>query len=136
MSYDLLVFDPDTPPSDREGFMAWYDKQTQWSEDHSDDDSAVSTASLRNWFLDIIKLFPPMNGPMASDDVDDPKITDYSVSKTVVYAAFAWSEAKDAYETVFALAKKHGVGFFDVSSDSGEVWLPTVDGEFVVKHHE
>jgi hypothetical protein len=25
-----MVFDPKAPPSDRKGFMAWYDQQTLW----------------------------------------------------------------------------------------------------------
>jgi hypothetical protein len=37
MSYDLMVFDPKAPPSDREGYMAWYDQQTLWNEEHSYD---------------------------------------------------------------------------------------------------
>jgi hypothetical protein len=32
------------------------------------------------------------------------------------------------------LAAKHGVGFYDVSSKSGGVWLPDGHGELVCAH--
>lgn len=78
----------------------------------------------------MIKTFPPMNGPLASDDVDNPKVTDYSLGRAVVYAAFAWSQASAAHEATRSRAIKHRVGFFDVSSESGDIWFPTPDGEY------
>ena len=65
MSYDVMVFDPQAPPSDREGFMGWYREQTQWGEGHTYNDPAISTAELRAWFFDMIREYPPMNGPHA-----------------------------------------------------------------------
>ncbi len=134
MSYDLMVFDPDAPPPDRGGFMAWYKKQTEWTEDHGYHNPEVCTPGLRSWFLDMIKQYPPMNGPYATNDDDNPKLTEYSVGKTVVYAAFSWSQAESARQTVFSLAKKHAVGFFDVSAADGGVWLPSSDGKYVLRH--
>ena len=134
MSYDLMVFDPKVAPADRSGFMAWFDAQTEWAEDHGYDDPEVCSEGLRSWFLDMIKQYPAMNGPYASDDVDDPKVTDYSVGSSVIYAAFAWSMAEDAYGVMFGLAKKNKVGFFDVSSDSGEVWMPSPSGDYMLIH--
>ncbi len=71
MSYDLMVFDPTAVPLERAEFLNWYDEQTQWSEPHGYDDPAVSTPRLRAWFLEMIKQFPPMNGPYATDDLPD-----------------------------------------------------------------
>src|SRR6266446_4847924 len=134
MSYDLMVFDPKAPPAGRAGFMAWYRQQTGWQEGHSYNDPEVSTPELRGWFLEIITKYPAMNGPHASDDVDNPKVTDYSVGKSVIYAAFAWSEAKAAFENMFSLAKKHRVGFFDVSAGNGGVWVPESTGAYSCIH--
>ena len=67
---------------------------------------------------------------MASDDVDDPKVTEYSVGQTVIYGAFAWSEAEAAHEHMKRFAAKHRVGFFDVSSNEGDIWLPMPEGGF------
>ena len=123
MSYDLLVFDPDAAPRDRESFMAWYDRQTEWSENHGYNDPSVSTPSLQGWFREMIQIFPPMNGPLAVAS-DASEVTDYSIGQTVIYSAFAWSVAETAYRTMRELAVKHRVGFFDVSSDDGEILFP------------
>jgi hypothetical protein len=123
VSYDLAVFDPAAAPGDDAAFVAWYRHQTTWSEPHGYDDPQVSTPALRAWFEEMIKAFPPMNGPLASADAGDPMTTDYSVGRTLIYAAFAWSVAAQAHEAMRRLAEVHGVGFFDVSGD-GEVWRP------------
>ena len=126
MSYDLMVFDVQAAPTNLPAFMEWYEKQTEWSEDHGYDDPSVSTAALREWFLEMIQEFPAMNGPHASDDVDDPKLTSYSVGRSAVYAAFAWSQTEAAYRAMTSLAQKHRLGFFDASGD-GAVWVPVGD---------
>jgi hypothetical protein len=133
MSYDLMVFDPKAAPPNRSGFMDWYRQQTKWGEGHRYDNPDISTPELRAWFLDIITRYPMMNGPYASEE-DSPKVTDYSVGRYVIYAAFAWSEAKQAHETMFSLAQKHRVGFFDVSTGNGGVWIPTADGQYSCIH--
>ena len=119
-----MVFDPGAAPRDRERFLGWYDAQTKWTEDHSYDDPQVTTPALASWFVAISSIFPPMNGPLASDDYDDPNVTDYSIGRSVIYAAFAWSRADAAFEAVTRLATEHSVGFFDVSSDEGEIRFP------------
>ena len=124
MSYDLMVFDAETAPREREAFISWYDRQTRWDESHGYDDPQVTTPELRAWFEEMIQTFPPMNGPLASDDPDDPHVTDYSVGRSVIYAAFAWSQAEVAHQRMGELAAKHGVGFFDVSSEDGSTWFP------------
>ena len=124
MSYDLMVFDLDKAPKEHASFMEWYEEQTEWSEGHSYDDPAVSAPSLQNWFQEIIQKFPPLNGPLASDDVDDHRVTDHCVGKSVIYSAFAGSVADEAYLTMKALAQKHNVGFFDASGPEAEIILP------------
>jgi hypothetical protein len=74
----------------------------------------------------MIKTFPPLNGPYASEEEDD-HVTDYCIGRKVIYAAFAWSLAAPAYKTMVELAERHHVGFFDVSGDSGKILIP-VDG--------
>ena len=119
-----MVFDTTVAPRDREGFLAWYESQTEWQESHGYNDPDVPGHALKKWFRDIIETFPPMNGPLASDDVDDPKLADYSLGRSVIYIAFAWSLADAAYERVKELAARHGVGFFDVSGEDGDIWWP------------
>lgn len=136
MSYDLMVFDPQSCPPDREGFLKWYAEQTQWSEGHSYDNDDVTTPALRAWYSGIRLTFPAMNGPYAVDDPDNPKITDYSVGRSIIYASFAWPEADNARDEVFRLAEKHRIGFFDVSADNGGVWSPTASAGYSCIHSE
>lgn len=125
MSYDLMVFKKEAAPKTRTEFLEWFDQQAEWTEDHSYDDPANTSPELQNWFSEMIKTFPPMNGPSASDDDDDsPYVTDYSIGNDVIYAAFSWSLAEQAYNKVLEFAEKHKVGFFNVSSDEGDILFP------------
>ena len=113
MSFDLMAFDKEAAPQDKADFMQWYEKQTEWTEDHNYEDPAHTTVALRNWFMDMISVFPPLNGPYSTEDTDDPKTTDYSVGTKVIYAAFSISKAELAYQTAKPFATKHNVGLFD-----------------------
>jgi hypothetical protein len=124
MSYDLMVFNKEAAPRTRIDFMKWYEVQSEWTEEHGYDDPKNTTTELRNWFLEMIQTFPPMNGPYAVDDIDNPSTSDYCIGKDVICVAFAWSLAGQAYEKMIELAEKHGVGFFDVSSDNGDILFP------------
>lgn len=125
MSYDLMVFESSSAPRERDAFMAWYRKQAEWSEGHDYQDPKVCPEKLRAWFLEMIEQWPQMNGAHASDDeIDNPKLTDYSIGKEVVYACFAWSCAEEALGAMRASARKHDIGFFDVSAEKGEIVFP------------
>jgi hypothetical protein len=108
--------------------LQWYREQTRWGEEHGYDSAEVTSPKLRAWYLDIIKQYPAMNGPDAVDDPDNPKVADYSVGRSFIYAAFAWSQAEPARAETFRLAEKYGVGFFDVSVPGGGVWVSTPEG--------
>ncbi len=125
-----MVFDAAAAPRSCQAFLDWYATQTQWQESHGYNNPDIPSPTLQAWFRDMIKSFPPMNGPLASEDPDDPKVTDYSLGRAVIYGAFAWSEAEVARQVVKHLAAKHGVGFFDVSAD-GDIWWPTSPGKLV-----
>lgn len=128
MSYDLMVFERTKAPQKHKDFLEWYEKETEWKEEHDYDDSAVTSPALKSWYEEITKTFPNMNGPDASNEEPDDEdaeahLTDYSIGHHVIYAAFAWSVADEAYKVTKALARKHNVGFFDVSGEEGEVYL-------------
>lgn len=131
MSYDLMVFEKAKAPRTKEEFMEWYEKQTRWEEDHDYDAIGVSSPALQSWFMEMKETFPPMNGEYApapelleEDAVLEERLVDYCIGRDVIYAAFAWSVAEEAHELVKRLAQKHGVGFFDVSEDDGDILLP------------
>lgn len=131
MSYDLMVFEPEKAPRKQGAFMKWYDQQTEWTEGHSYDDPTVSSSGLQEWYKEMIQTFPPMNGPDSpdektweEDEASESHLTDYAIGRDVIYAAFSWSLAEEAYEKVKSLAQKHGVGFFNPSSDAEEIIRP------------
>lgn len=134
MSFDLMVFDPEAAPADRKEFLVWFEAQAEWAENHSYDDPAVSAPSLQAWFHEMRQTFPAMNGPFSTADYDDPKISDYCIGQSVIYVCFAWSEVEAAHALMFELAKKHRVGFYYVSADDGQVWVPAPDGTYVLTH--
>ncbi|WP_311269827.1 hypothetical protein [Sphingobium sp. WCS2017Hpa-17] len=122
MSYDLMVFEPSHAPKTRAEFMAWYDEQVRWAEPHGYDDPALTTDGLRAWYADMTQTFPNIHDPaVTDDDVENPRMTDYSIGNSVIYAAFRWSQADEAYHAVRQLALKHEIGFFDASGDEGEI---------------
>jgi len=132
MSYDLLVFEPDAAPRERQGFLDWYHHLTEWSEGHDYNDPASSSVALQGWYRDMLPQFPAMNGPDGvSDDhpsLDTGFVTGYTCARTAMYLDFRWSVAKEAYDQTLMCAARHGIGFFDVSADDGAVWLPVSDG--------
>ena len=128
MSYDILAFDP-AAVTDAD-FPAWWEAQSQWSEDHSYEDPAVTTADLRSFYHELVRDFPPLNGPDAPTDEDlrrDPELesrtASYSIGTSLVYGAFAWSQAETARATFTALAARHGVAVA-VVSDDGAILRP------------
>lgn len=136
MSYDLMVFEKAKAPTTKKEFMAWYEKQTEWEEEHDYQTISVSSPALQNWFMEMKEKFPPMNGEYAPDfdllDEDEElerHTVDYCIGYDVIYAAFSWSVADEAYELTRSLAQKHKVGFFDVSGDDGDIILP--DGTMI-----
>lgn len=136
MSYDLMVFEKSKAPKTKKEFMEWYEKQVQWEEEHDYMHISVSSEPLKNWFMEMKETFPPMNGEFApnqnllDEDEDlESHTVDYCMGYDVIYASFAWSVADEAYELMKKLAKKHDVGFFDVSGN-GDIILP--DGSKVV----
>ncbi|MGA8740676.1 MAG: hypothetical protein WB561_05770 [Terracidiphilus sp.] len=135
MSYDLMVFEPGAVPEGHAAFVDWYERQTKWREDHGYDDPALSSDHLRAWFEDIIRIFPPMNGPYAILRLpeNEASSTDYAIGADFIYASFAWSKAEPAYMTVARLAEKHQLGLFNASSSGEEVWLPK-DGRMTLAH--
>ena len=132
MSYDLTVFQPDAVPRTRKEFMAWFEKQSEWSEDHSYDDPGICSPDMQAWFREMIQTFPAIDGPFATDDEeieDNAYVTDYCIGKDIIYVGFGWSVAEDAYKKMKATAEKYNLGFFDTSADDGDILFPDGSGK-------
>lgn len=136
MSYDLAVFDVEACPHGRTEFLAWYHAKHESETAFRSDPQAISLP-LRNWYLEMIKTFPPLTGIDAHVTAEEESMqTEYGVDTSMIYASFAWSVADQAFDTVVALAAKYGVGFFDVSSEIAEVWLPIPGGHGLALAHK
>lgn len=130
MSYDLMVFALDVAPAKKRApFLDWYDQQTEWDDDHGYNDSALCTPALRAFHADIVQAFP-------AQTEDDGPGTDYTIGPSLIYMTFGWDSIDSVHETVSKLAAKHGLGFFDVSSDLAEVWLPDGKGGLYIAHSD
>ena len=129
MSYDLMAFETSKAPQERAAFMKWYEQQVQWSEDHAYNDPSVLSEALQRFYSELSEQFPNLN---VEDEIfeameeagTDNRLTDYSLGTSVIYAAFAYSLADEAYTAMRELAIKHKVGFFDVSSNEGDIIFP------------
>jgi hypothetical protein len=132
MSYDLMVFAPEAAPAKRDAFLDWYGEQTEWSEDDAYDNPAVATPALQAFHAELVADFPA-----AHDDADEETGTDYMIGPSLIYISFLdWDKIDQAHEAVFRLAARHGLGFFDVSSDLAEAWLPDKKGGLRIAHSD
>ncbi|MGZ8304191.1 MAG: hypothetical protein ACXW2U_16740 [Telluria sp.] len=130
MSYDLIVFAPEAAPSKRAEFLDWYEQQTEFSDDEAYDDPAIATPPLQAFFAELASEFPPAQG-------EEETGTDYIIGPSLIYMTFFdWDKIDDAHGAVSRLAAKHMLGFFDISSDLGEVWLPDRNGGLRIAHSD
>ena len=74
------------------------------------------------------------NGPDRApfEEIEQSPTADYCIGADFICIAFSGNSAR-AYETVFDLASKHALGFFDASGD-GAVWFPKAAGELEMLH--
>ena len=69
MSYDLLIFEPDCATD--EDFPRWWEQVVaQWDEPQGFSAIDGSTPAIRAFYRDLIRAFPPFNGPDALSDAE------------------------------------------------------------------
>lgn len=137
MSYNLFVFEASKAPRTKEEFLKWYDKQTEWSEEHGYRNISVASPALQNFYHQLVK-----NYRMGDEDVlaaegkvleeeyeeDDEVIQSCSIGREMIYLGFSYGNAEDIAEDIEYLAEDCGVGFYSCSG-SCEVIFP--DGETI-----
>lgn len=124
MSYDLMVFDPETAPKEKDAFLAWYENSMDEAEGGTYSDPATTSLPLQAWYQEMKGNWPPMDGPDAGSFDVGERTTGYTFGQHMIYCDFRWSVAPDAHKAVVTLAAKHGVGFFDVSGPDALIILP------------
>ena len=115
-----MVFDPND--AQRVQFLEWYRVQTEWREEHGYNDPAVPTPKLKSWFLEVIQTFPPLNGPLSTEELpeDEGAATDYSLGRSVIHCSFCWFKV-DLHIGPYLNWPR---SFFDVSSHDSRLWFP------------
>jgi hypothetical protein len=116
MSYDILAFDVKSTPEDDDLLLAWFNEDAKWSEPHSYDDASVTTPSLRSFYRDLIKTYPPLHGPDAPPLKQD-RLADYSIGRSIVYVSLGSRMARQGLDTFLQLGITHRVGVCEISED-------------------
>ena len=67
---------------------------------------------------------------------DEPLVPHTLAPAHISLSSHAWDRIEAAHGAVTRLAAKHGLGFFDVSSDLAEAWLPDRKGGLRLAHSD
>lgn len=129
MSYDLIVFDVDAAPENKNHVIPWLCALDENDDDHNHSaDPTISSPALQKWLTAMAQIFPPLDGPLANDDLSDsPYCTDYSFSPDTISASFAWSKATTACQLAILTAKACNVGIFDISGADHALFPDDID---------
>ena len=124
MSYDLLIFEPDSTTD--EDFPRWREKiVAQW--DGPRDFSTIdgSTPAIRSIYRDLIRAFPPFNGPDALSEaeleereVEGLPVADYTIGADYIYISVGWSDANALVKIVGQMAWTQRLAVAYVSEDN------------------
>ena len=124
MSYDLLIFEPDSTTD--EDFPRWW-KQVVAQWDGPRDFSTIdgSTPAIRSIYRDLIRAFPPYNGPDALSEaeleereVEGLPVADYTIGTDYIYISVGWSDANALVKIVGQMAWTQRLAVAYVSEDS------------------
>ena len=124
MSYDLLIFEPDSTTD--EDFPRWWEQVVaQW--DGPRDFSTIdgSTPAIRSIYRDLIRAFPPFNGPDALSEaeleereVEGLPVADYTIGADYIYISVGWSDANALVKIVGQMAWTQRLTVAYVSEDN------------------
>ncbi|MDT0248900.1 hypothetical protein RMW62_07365 [Actinomyces oris] len=124
MSYDLLIFEPDSTTD--EDFPRWWEQVVaQW--DGPRDFSTIdgSTPAIRSIYRDLIRAFPPFNGPDALSEaeleereVEGLPVADYTIGADYIYISVGWSDANALVKIVGQMAWTQRLAVAYVSEDN------------------
>ena len=123
MSYDILIFEPDVVTD--EDFPQWWEQVSRWEEPRDYDTTEGSTPAIRAFYRDLIRAFPPFNGPDALSDAEledrEAKglpVADYTIGADYIYIGVGWSDANALVKIVGQMAWTQRLTVAYVSEDS------------------
>ena len=123
MSYDILIFAPDAVTD--EDFPQWWEQVSRWEEPRDYDTTEGSTPAIRAFYRDLIRAFPPFNGPDALSDAELEEreeqglpVADYTIGEDYIYIGVGWSDANALVKIVGQMAWTQRLAVAYVSEDS------------------
>ena len=123
MSYDLLIFEPDSTTD--EDFPQWWEQVSRWEEPRDYDTTEGSSPAIRAFYRDLIRAFPPFNGPDALSDAElegreeqGLPVADYTIGADYIYIGVGWSDANALVKIVGQMAWTQRLAVAYVSEDS------------------
>ena len=129
MSYDILIFEPDAVTD--EDFPQWWEQVSRWEEPRDYDTTEGSTPAIRSFYRDLIRSFPPFNGPDALSDAELEEreeqglpVADYTIGADYIYIGVGWSAADALVATASELAWTLRLAAAYVSDDGAIVRPP------------
>jgi hypothetical protein len=131
MSFDVMVFDPDIAPYDKDGFRDWYESETGEKAARSSSTPEVADKdAFRDFYEQMREVFSPFNGP---DDVPLPtdvsqirilRTCEYFFRPHSVYMCFRWPAQDFARAACSTFAKALNLGLFQTSSKYPQARFP------------
>ena len=123
MSYDILIFEPDAVTD--EDFPQWWEQVSRWEEPRDYDTTEHSTRPIKSFYRDLIRAFPPFNGPDALSDAELEEreeqglpVADYTIGADYIYIGVGWSDANALVKIVGQMAWTQRLAVAYVSEDS------------------
>ena len=124
MSYDILIFEPDSTTD--EDFPQWWKQVVaQWDGPRDYDTTEGSTPAIRSIYRDLIRAFPPFNGPDALSEAELEEreaeglpVADYTIGADYIYIGVGWSDANALVKIVGQMAWTQRLAVAYVSEDS------------------
>ena len=123
MSYDILIFEPDVVTD--EDFPQWWEQVSRWEEPRDYDTTEGSTPAIRAFYRDLIRAFPPFNGPDALSDAELEEreeqglpVADYTIGEDYINIGVGWSDANALVKIVGQMAWTQRLAVAYVSEDS------------------
>lgn len=127
MSYDLLIFEPDCATD--EDFPRWWEQVVaQWDEPGDFSTIDGSTPAIRSIYRDLIRTFPPFNGPdaLSEEELEEREneglpVADYTIGADYIYISVGWSDANALVKIVGQMAWTQRLAVAYISEDSSIV---------------
>lgn len=129
MSYDILIFEPDSATD--EDFPQWWEQVvSQWGEPYDFSTIDGSTPAIRSFYRDIIRTFPPINGPdaLTEEELEEREaeglpVADYTIGADYIYVSVGWSDADTLVKIAGQMAWTQRLAVAYVS-EGGSIFRP------------